>query len=163
MCNTKSPYLATFVLFWLLFQSACNRETSSKCKRGSFLQILPKTADVTTPSFTGCACQDSDSLPFSLSPPSPPSPVIDQAATQEEEGEGGELTLGRGREGLRHTSAPRPLLLSLLPRCLLVSQQRFTTCEEEEGSEPHSWQDTRQAFSGKISEGGVGKRRKNES
>ena len=71
MCNTKSPYLATFVLSLLLFQSACNRETSSKCKKGSFLRISPKTADVTTPSFTGSACQDSDSLPFfpSLSPP----------------------------------------------------------------------------------------------
>ena len=93
MCNTKSPYLATFVLFWLLFQSACNRETSSKCKRGSFLQILPKTADVTTPSFTGCACQDSDSLPFF--PLSPPPPLLTKPPPKKEEKE--DLPLDEGK------------------------------------------------------------------
>ena len=82
------------------------------------------------------ACQDSDSLPPAFFPLSPPSLVIDQAAPQG--GEGGGLTLGRGRESLQHTSAPPPLL----PHCLLVSQQRFTTCYGE-GSEAHSWQDTR--------------------
>ena len=127
--------MTTFVLL-PLFQSGGNRETSTKCKKGSFLKVLPKTADVTTLSFPGSACQDSDSLPPAFFPLPPPSLVIDQAAPQG--GEGGELTLGRGRESLQHTSAPPPLL----PHCLLVSQQRFTTCYEE-GSEAHSWQDTR--------------------
>ena len=135
MCNTKSPYLATFVLSLLLFQSACNRETSSKCKKGSFLRISPKTADVTTPSFTGSACQDSDSLPFfpSLSPPRywPSRPPRRRRRTH---------PWTRARKSPAHICSTS--LLSLPPCCLLVSQQRFTTCYEER-SEPHSWQDTR--------------------
>ena len=64
--------MTTFVLL-PLFQSGGNRETSTKCKKGSFLKVLPKTVDVTTLSFPGSACQDSDSLPqlFSLFRPLP--------------------------------------------------------------------------------------------
>ena len=141
----KISRFSTFVPFEPLFQSACNRETSSKCKRGSFLQSLPKTTDVTSLSNSLALCVPR--LWFTpLFPSLSPSNVIDQAASQEG-GEGG-LTLGRGQECLRRTSAAPRLRLSL-PRCLLVSQQRFTTCYEE-GSEAHSWQDTSRLSQGKY-------------
>ena len=56
--------VGTFVLA-PLFPSACNRETSSKCKKGSFLRVLPRKSrhvTKTTLSFTDSACQESDSL-----------------------------------------------------------------------------------------------------
>ena len=62
--------VGTFVLA-PLFPSACNRETSSKCKKGSFLRVLPRKSrhvTKTTLSFTDSACQESDSLPTASFP-----------------------------------------------------------------------------------------------
>ena len=140
--------VGTFVLA-PLFPSACNRETSSKCKKGSFLRVLPRKSrhvTKTTLSFTDSACQESDSLPTASFPLFSPLTAIDQAA---EAGEGGGegLTLGEGREDLR-TSAPPRLLFG--PRCLLlVSQQRFTTCWQERRVR-HLLLAGHQAFSGKT-------------
>ena len=88
----KSPCLTTFVLL-PLFQSGGNRETSTKCKKGSFLKVLPKTADVTTLSFPGSACQDSDSLPFF--PLSPPPMLLTKLPPKKEEKE--DLPLDEGK------------------------------------------------------------------
>ena len=62
--------VGTFVLA-PLFPSACNRETSSKCKKGSFLRVLPRKSrhvTKTTLSFTDSSCQESDSLPTASFP-----------------------------------------------------------------------------------------------
>ena len=103
--------VGTFVLA-PLFPSACNRETSSKCKKGSFLRVLPRKSrhvTKTTLSFTDSACQESDSLPTASFPLFSPSSLLTKPLRLEKEEEK-DSPLEKGEKISAHLLLPASFL-----------------------------------------------------